>query len=546
MGTALHHAGSLDAAKPLVDALRDYRQARALRPAEARYRLSEAKVLNLLGIVRERQRGGSGAADHEAALALVEEWLRDHPPDPETLFLRGAAHAGLAEARGASGGDAEPSAGLALRDFSAALAGGHKLARIRRGQLSLLLVRLQPDGADAAGRIESAFEDFAEALRRDPGDRSARLGRGDASRERAILREARGESGDADFEAAIEDATAALQRGPTVEALLARAETLREWGSRRCLRGLADAALLRRAVDDATAAIDLRPREAMAWRERANSRVWLTIALQGDAGEWRRALEDISEAVRLAPENGVLYRERARIRGDAVSRTATRREELAQEYEESLSDYAEALRINPRDCDALLSRGLAHYNAAMRAPVAQRPDILKLAIDDLGGAARITPAAASAWGGLALAHAKLATLETGGAAESRFEQALAAASRAVEIEEGRATFWLWRGSVRYEWAMHRAAAGRAAGALYEEAAADADRAAALRPGDLEIVLLRGQARFRLAEQRVRQGGRHDDLVRSALADLEGAAAASPYHARSLKSMIDWCQGVLGK
>jgi tetratricopeptide (TPR) repeat protein len=177
---------------------------------------------------------------------------------------------------------------------------------------------------------DRAVEEFSEAIRRDPSDGHAYLSRG-------LARHARGDLG-----GAIEDFTAAVKLDPSAPwAYHDRAVS-------RYAKGQLDAALA-----DADEAVRLDPAEPSHRAARAG--------VEFARKDYDRAAADYTEALRLlrgdeaALEDGEAGRPRGRLL--AAKWTCARAEcwEARHEHDRAAADYAEAVRLDPKDAAAVNS-----------------------------------------------------------------------------------------------------------------------------------------------------------------------------------------------
>ena len=217
------------------------------------------------------------------------------------------------------------------------------------------------------GQVQAAIEVYSESLKWQPNDP-------DIYNARGVAWQRIGQ-----FEPAVRDHTAAIERKPDEMAYNNRARAYRQLGN------------YPQALADYTAALGIKPDFAEAYYARglvhrltgqlAAARSDLKRALELNPSmpeahhdlavldqtesRWDAALEGYSRAARLAPENplpwinrGVLLQQLGR-------------------YESALPDYDRALALDPRDAQTLLSRAaihlaLAHLDQAVADVVAAR------------------------------------------------------------------------------------------------------------------------------------------------------------------------------
>jgi tetratricopeptide (TPR) repeat protein/mono/diheme cytochrome c family protein len=207
---------------------------------------------------------------------------------------------------------------------------------------------LRDGDADAALRI------YAEALRFDPDDPLAHIGRGDAHRLRR------------DLDQAIAAYTRALALDPR------SALALNNRGLAFKQKGDAD-----RALADFTAAVRVDPGLAVAYHNRGT--------VHHGQGDFVRAVADYTEALRLEPRSAVVYNNR----GLAHHENG--------DYDQALADYDQALRLEPRLAVAYNNRGLTHH----------RKGDDRRAVADFSEAVRLDPKLAKAYFNRAAAYEKL-------------------------------------------------------------------------------------------------------------------------------------------
>ena len=136
------------------------------------------------------------------------------------------------------------------------------------------------------------------------------------------------------------------------------------------------------------------------------------------SGEYEKAISDYNEAIRINPEDALAYYNRGLIYDNSG------------EYEKAISDYNEAIRINPEYADAYLGRGLIYDNSGE----------YEKAISDYNEAIRINPEYADVW------------LELGQVYECKenLEKAKECFERALEIDPENADGWFWLGYLHSE------------------------------------------------------------------------------------------------
>jgi tetratricopeptide (TPR) repeat protein len=195
-------------------------------------------------------------------------------------------------------------------------------------------------------RNDQAIEDYNAALRLDPNNAAACLGRGIAF------------AGRGDFVTAIEDFTEAIRldgtfaaayvfRGRAITASVVTVLDIEEGFSDflyttegKSITADQEAAF-DRAIADCTQAIRLDPNLVVAYRERGD-----TYQAKKD---YDRAIADYTQAIRLDPNDAVAY---------------TRRGYMyicKEDYGRAITDYTQAIRLDPNNADAYAMRSSIYF-----------------------------------------------------------------------------------------------------------------------------------------------------------------------------------------
>jgi len=150
-----------------------------------------------------------------------------------------------------------------------------------------------------------------------------------------------------DRENAIKDYTAAIKNKPDYyDAYLKRGLAYESYGSDIIQFGEFDKKIFNErqnnAVTDLTRLAELAPNDARSYFYRART-------YHGDA---RKAIEDLNIAIEKNPEYYDAWLERANMKRYLVNPNSG----VSKDYEEALHDYDEAIRLNPKNVDALCSK----------------------------------------------------------------------------------------------------------------------------------------------------------------------------------------------
>ncbi len=113
----------------------------------------------------------------------------------------------------------------------------------------------------------------------------------------------------------------------------------------------------------------------------------------------------------------------------------------------------------------------------------------------------------------------------------RWQEAVEACRRGLEVDGGYVPLWLTRGAANLEWAVRQAAHGEEASENFAAAVADFGKAAELLPQSAEAWGGRGYARMKWGAHRRARGGDPTDLFAEAISDFGRALSVSPGDAR---------------
>jgi tetratricopeptide (TPR) repeat protein len=166
------------------------------------------------------------------------------------------------------------------------------------------------------GKLDSAIQDFGEAIRLDPIDANTRINRCTAY------------SFAGRFDQAIEDCSEAIRLNPKI----ARTFVNRGFAYRN--KGDYD-----NAIKDYGEAIRLDPKLAIAYNGRGKA--------YGDKGDYDNAIKDYDRAIELNPN----YADAFNGRGVAHARKG--------EYDRAIADFDQAIRLDPQDKFPVENRALA-------------------------------------------------------------------------------------------------------------------------------------------------------------------------------------------
>ncbi len=188
------------------------------------------------------------------------------------------------------------------------------------------LYRLRAQARVPKGEVDLALADYTEAIRLNPEDAKAYLGRGIVYAEKKN-----------DFDPAVTDLTEAIRLlsqetgGRPAELDMAYLE--RGWVYSR--KGEFD-----KALADCTEAVRHMPEDSRPYLIRGG--------VYGDQGDYERAIADATESLRLNPTDAAY-----RVRGWAYLQSS--------EYAKAIADFTEAIRRNEQDAVSFLYRGMAHF-----------------------------------------------------------------------------------------------------------------------------------------------------------------------------------------
>jgi tetratricopeptide (TPR) repeat protein/S1-C subfamily serine protease len=257
----------------------------------------------------------------------------------------------------------KPSSALTLLNEVIRLQPNFALAYFQRGNVNTTIADLgslvnQPQLT--AKYTPRAIADYTEAIRLNPNFSAAYNNRG-------LLRRGLG-----DLQGAIADYTAAIRLNP-------------KFDSPYNNRGLARYLLkdLQAALTDLNEAIRLNPNSANTYLSRG--------AVRNDLGDLSGAIADLDQSIRLSPRAKAYYfRGQVQAKSNNVAKAMTDYGEAirldpkfyqaynnrgllrteAQEYPGAIADFTETIRLRPSSAGAYLNRGLAHEKAGARKEAA--------------------------------------------------------------------------------------------------------------------------------------------------------------------------------
>jgi len=234
--------------------------------------------LNLLYVNRGDECFQKG--QYDAAITTYDEALRLNPKDANTYYKRGNARYHLGDYEGA------------IKDYIHAIKinPNYTKAYHKSGNARYHL-----------GDYEGAIEDYTQAIKINPYDAVAYRNRADTLYHIG------------DNQGAIEDYTQAIKINP----------------------------YLLRDQQEFIQAIKIYPNNKYVDEKRGNV---------SEIGEHKRAIAVLTQVIEMSPNDAVAYKNRGNTRSDLGN------------YEGAIEDYTQAIKINPNDADAYYNRGSARYS----------------------------------------------------------------------------------------------------------------------------------------------------------------------------------------
>jgi tetratricopeptide (TPR) repeat protein/predicted Ser/Thr protein kinase len=288
--------------------------------------------------------------------------LELNPGRGETWLGRANIHLAWANWQKVRGKDATDVLRLAAADLEVAvkkLPDGTQ-APERRGQLELTLATMP--GEDAVKRYRAAVDSFDSVLSRNPRSVAGLSGRGEARARLASEMSRRGENPASTFEAAFRDLDEVAESGPPAKALRAEAYVRRgEWKQAAGKDADPD---YQAALNDAKAAIagNLFLTEAWIWQARART-LW-AVYRPVPRIHYQEAITELTRVLLVTPDHLLALRFRADAQLRRASLKATLRGDSTSDYQGAVADYEHLLRLQPalepelRDALAACKAGL--------------------------------------------------------------------------------------------------------------------------------------------------------------------------------------------
>ncbi len=266
----------------------------------------------------------------------------------------------------------------------------------------------------------------------------------------------------------------------------------------------------------------------------------LRVADSGGNGDplQKNALADYAEAVRLKPRDadaraGLAYAKTL----FAIDATLRGHDGLTL-IREARAEGEEAVRLE----DSFATRfQLALVLRTMAWQLYQRGDdataIIEEAIRCINEAVRANPASWSSWYGRALACQLSAAMvaASGGDATLLLREALASVDKTLVLKPGACNSHSTRGEILADWADFDAARGHDPEPHIRDSLAAHDAAVAAGPGRFSTIVERGSARARFAAIRMSRGQNVTDLLKGAEQDLSDAIKLGPTYALAWSS-----------
>ena len=525
-----------------------------------------------------RLRTADGAADRQAACALLRRALADDPlleeayeglaraaldsnafDDAVAAYTAGIEHdrgyapfwlgrgktrADRAFSLHASGQDPEPLFRLAEEDFTAAIA---LVSRdpgplLQRGALrSEWGRRLIQTGRDAEPKYAEAVADFDAAIALAPKSARLYVGRAHAQNHRAVVRLERGEDPDPWYERAVADADRAVELAPGQPAVWTMRARLRaNWGTCCARRGREPWDAYRGAEEDYRRALELDPVSADPWIGRALVRYsWGDEEMgrgKDPRARWNDAEADFRAGLDREPDAAHAWMclgalQTARARFDETS--GARETPWHAEAEKAIG---RALEIDPTLADAWTRRATLRLNWALFGYFRGEDPAPRLAgaLEDIDKAIEINPRDADGWSKRGMLHGNwgLFLMNNRRDPGEHFTAALADLEHALGLNPAQPEVWRGRGGLRVNWGIWKQTRGEDPQELFATAVTDHDRALALNAKDATLWVGRGLARDTWAAWRAQRGQDATDLWEAAREDFTVALAIHPTHAEA--------------
>ncbi|HZE97458.1 MAG TPA: protein kinase [Planctomycetota bacterium] len=297
---------------------------------------------------------------YREALSDFEAALRINPGRGETWLGRGSVQIAWANFSTLRGRDATEILRKAAADLDVAI---QKIptgieAPTKRGQVELLLAALP--GEDAAKRCEAAMGFYGTVLARNPKSAAGLIGRGEARMLLASGLARQGKDPAPLFESSLRDLDDAARTDPGARIVRAQALVRRgEWKESAGQEGDAD---FQAGLADAKAAIDANPLATDAWIWQGRARTLSASSRPVPMIHYQEAIGDFNKVLFFSPDHLAALRFRADAHRRRGTLKATRRLDPVADFQAALTDYEHVLRLQPG-----LERELRDAIAACRA-----------------------------------------------------------------------------------------------------------------------------------------------------------------------------------
>jgi tetratricopeptide (TPR) repeat protein len=179
---------------------------------------------------------------------------------------------------------------------------------------------------------------------------------------------------------------------------------------------------------------------------------------QGNAyykvGDYEGAIEKFDQALRLNSKDAQAYLNRGIARYEVAQHSG----DPDKVYKEAIADFNRALQLRPSESEAYLRRGIVRYEIAQYS---KNPDNeYRQAIYDFNQALRLSPQAAKAFVKRGIVYYKLAQYK--GDMSAGYQAAIRDFNKALNLNPQEAEAYLKRGIVRYELAQYNGNSDQAA------------------------------------------------------------------------------------
>jgi tetratricopeptide (TPR) repeat protein/tRNA A-37 threonylcarbamoyl transferase component Bud32 len=374
---------------------------------------------------------------------------------------------------------------------------------------------------------------FTQAILRDRGFVPHLLGRGDLKRDRGNDRANRGESPLLDMQSAEEDYSEALRLNrESQEAWLRRAQVRTQRGSYQAGRNQDPLKDYADAEEDVAQLAKLAPRseKPSIWRSviRVLRGSFLMSRGRDPLPEYDRAVQDATEGLRLDPRSDDGFKRRGIACLHRAVELVARDRDPAGDLKSAETDLAQARALAPNAAETRMWQGIlrvrvGHFREAQKQdPSAEYAAGEALLSEVLG--IKTDYARALMWRGIARMGQGTHTAAGGGDPSGEFESARKDLTRALQLNVGFTEAWLWRGILAARRGLHRSSQGGDPEAEFAASEEDLTRALALDPGFAEAWVERGSVRSERALVRERKGGAPEAMKAHASAAEDWQAA----------------------